>query len=32
MKIGSMSGWDVPGADPANCEDIVQRREGMTFD
>lgn len=32
MKIGSMSGWDVPGADPANCQDIVQRREGMTFD
>ena len=32
MKIGSLCGWDVPGADPANCEDIVQRREGMTFD
>lgn len=32
MKIGSMCGWDVPGADPANCQDIVQRREGMTFD
>ena len=26
MKIGSMCGWDVPGADPDNCEDIVQRR------
>ena len=32
MKIGSLCGWDVPGADPTNCEDIVQRREGMTFD
>ena len=29
MKIGSMCGWDVPGADPDNCEDIVQRRGGM---
>lgn len=28
MKIGSMCGWDVPGADPDNCEDIVQRRGG----
>ena len=26
MKIGSMCGWDVPGADPDNCTDIVQRR------
>ena len=29
MRIGSMCGWDVPGADPDNCEDIVQRRGGM---
>lgn len=29
MKIGSICGWDVPGADPDNCEDIVQRRGGM---
>ena len=29
MKIGSMCGWDVPGADPDNCTDIVQRRGGM---
>ena len=29
MKIGSMCGWDVPGADPDNCNDIVQRRGGM---
>lgn len=29
MKIGSMCGWDVPGADPDNCDDIVQRRGGM---
>ena len=29
MKIGSMCGWDVPGADPDNCEDIVQCRGGM---
>lgn len=26
MKIGSLCGWDVPGADPDNCEDIVQSR------
>ena len=29
MKIGSMCGWDVPGADPDNCMDIAQRRGGM---
>ena len=29
MKIGSMCGWDVPGADPDHCVDIVQRRGGM---
>jgi len=29
MKIGSMCGWDVPGADPDHCMDIVQQREGM---
>ena len=28
MKI-LFIGWDVPGADPDNCEDIVQRRGGM---
>ena len=29
MKIGSMCGWDVPGADPDHCMDIVQQRGGM---
>ena len=29
MKIGSMCGWDVPGADPYHCMDIVQQRGGM---
>ncbi len=29
MKIGSMCGWDVPGADPDHCVDIVQQRGGM---
>ena len=29
MKIGSMCGWDVPGADPDNCMDIAQQRGGM---
>ena len=28
-KIGSMCGWDVPGADPDHCMDIVQQRGGM---
>ena len=31
MKIGSMCGWDVPGADPDHCMDIVQQRGGMEF-
>ena len=33
MEIGSMAGWDVPGADPKNYE--IQRKEqmgGMTLD
>ena len=29
MKIGSMCGWDVPGADPDHCMGIVQQRGGM---
>lgn len=33
MEIGSMAGWDVPGADPSNYE--IQREEpeegGMTL-
>ena len=29
MKIGSMCGWDVPGADPDHCMDIVEQRGGM---
>ena len=29
MKIGSMCGWDVPGADPDLCMDIVELRGGM---
>ena len=32
MEIGSMAGWDVPGADPKNYE--IQRKEqlgGMTL-
>jgi len=28
-KLTGLCGWDVPGADPDNCEDIVQRRGGM---
>lgn len=28
-KLTELCGWDVPGADPDNCEDIVQRRGGM---
>lgn len=33
MEIGSMAGWDVPGADPKNYE--IQRKDqmgGMTLD
>ena len=29
MKIGSMCGWDVPGADPDHCMDIVEQSGGM---
>jgi hypothetical protein len=34
MEAGSMCGWDIPGADPANYEDGVftpSHSEGMTM-
>lgn len=29
MLIGSMCGWDVPGADPDNCQEIAAQKGGM---
>lgn len=31
MKIGSMFGWSVPGADPSACQQPEQQQGGMTF-
>ena len=31
MKIGSMFGWDVPGADPSAYQQPEQQQGGMTF-
>jgi len=32
MEIGSLCGWDVPGADPANYRVApCQQRGGMSF-
>ena len=28
-KLTGLCGWDVPGADPDNCMDIVQQSGGM---
>ena len=28
MKIGSMCGWDVPGADPAKYQEVFQPQQG----
>lgn len=31
MKIGSMFGWSVPGADPSAYQQPEQQQGGMTF-
>ena len=28
MEVGSMAGWDVPGADPAKYQEVFQPQQG----